>query len=130
MDAIPGVLKNKSGREDESLTLVVQLKQEGGEKFRHSAYKTYRLDTRGLKKLKADIEAWRGSELDADELDFDPQREFVNNSVEVVVKHGTHNGRPIARFTTFKKSSEKIKPENYKRDAQWEKGVSEEDAAD
>lgn len=116
VDAIPGKIQDKRDREVETLTLVAQLKKQGKEKLLHTVSREYRLDTKGLKKLKADFEGWLGNELTADQLEqFDPEAEFVGKSVIVNVVHATENGRPAAKFSEFGKTTEVVKAEGYIR---------------
>lgn len=116
VDVVQGSVKDKRLRDVLTLTLIAQLAKSPKELLRHTVTRDFRLDTKGMKKLKAEVEAWLGKPLSADQLaQFDPEAEFIGKSALVNVIHDTENGRPVAKFAEFEPTTEIVKAEGYVR---------------
>lgn len=117
-DALWGSLLDKRERKVKTLTLVAVLgaKRKSGKLF--TARKRYRLDTRGMKALHADLNQFVGDSTDIDFESLDPETVFIGKSCIVNVVHSYEDGKTVAAFTTLEPDPENTVtvPETFVRD--------------
>lgn len=111
-------VKGKRNNDVRMLHLVVELPKPKGKDLRLTACRDYRLDTKGINALKADVECWRGRALTMEEMaKFDAAEEFFGKAVKVQVFRATESGKPVAKFAhSFTPAAERSTSSSESRD--------------
>jgi len=85
------------------LKLIIEIDREKSDKSRFIVGKRYTLNTRGKRRLVADVQTWLGTQaLSGDEMKkFSPEKVFLNKPCQATVTYETEDGQTVARAASY-----------------------------